>query len=402
MKYTLFLSLMISIALAGLQAQTVHNVCPGDTLEFSISVTTGDQVQWQQSIDGVSFYDIPGAVQDHHTIPGVSQTRYYRSRITGQNCDPWYSDVQQIMMSQAPVLGFTGIDSSYCETSSLATLTGNPAGGTFSGTGVTGNTFDPGVSGVGTFYITYHYTDTVGCTYTITAPTTVYELPTTANAGPDIVATSDTVTLSGNNPSTGSGLWSVISGSGGSFAANWDPSTTFTGNPNEVYLLVWSISSGPCPPSTDTVMVTMPTGPSLPSIMCGSPAYTLYVHPTDNGSSAWGCSGIVAGASSDDDGAGNTALIVQMCPQGSAASICDNLVAYGYSDWYLPSYNELECLRANESFIGGFVSGGYWSSTEGSGILTSNAKMRNFPSGMSGHSGKSNVHNIRCVRKDTK
>ena len=43
------------------------------------------------------------------------------------------------------------------------TLTGgSPAGGTYSGTGVSGGAFDPSVSGTGTFNITYTYTDNNG------------------------------------------------------------------------------------------------------------------------------------------------------------------------------------------------------------------------------------------------
>lgn len=40
---------------------------------------------------------------------------------------------------------------------------GSPAGGSYSGTGVSGGMFDPGVSGVGTFEITYSYSDGNGC-----------------------------------------------------------------------------------------------------------------------------------------------------------------------------------------------------------------------------------------------
>ncbi|TND08683.1 MAG: hypothetical protein FD123_1899 [Bacteroidetes bacterium] len=46
------------------------------------------------------------------------------------------------------------------------TLTGSPAGGTFSGTGVTGNSFSPSTAGTGTFTITYSFTDANGCTGT--------------------------------------------------------------------------------------------------------------------------------------------------------------------------------------------------------------------------------------------
>ncbi|MEO5642295.1 MAG: T9SS type A sorting domain-containing protein [Bacteroidia bacterium] len=48
-------------------------------------------------------------------------------------------------------------------------LTGeSPAGGTFSGTAVTGNTFDPFAAGVGIHFITYTFTDVSGCTGTAT------------------------------------------------------------------------------------------------------------------------------------------------------------------------------------------------------------------------------------------
>jgi PKD repeat protein len=42
-----------------------------------------------------------------------------------------------------------------CDNDAPVTLTGNPAGGTFSGPGVSGNTFDPSVTGTGSFLITY-------------------------------------------------------------------------------------------------------------------------------------------------------------------------------------------------------------------------------------------------------
>ena len=48
-------------------------------------------------------------------------------------------------------------------------LTGTPAGGTFSGPGVTGSTFSPAAAGPGGPYmITYHYTAPNGCDATAT------------------------------------------------------------------------------------------------------------------------------------------------------------------------------------------------------------------------------------------
>ena len=48
-----------------------------------------------------------------------------------------------------------------------------PAGGTWSGTGVTGTTFSPAVAGVGTHTLTYTYTDANGCTNRATTTITV-------------------------------------------------------------------------------------------------------------------------------------------------------------------------------------------------------------------------------------
>jgi hypothetical protein len=50
----------------------------------------------------------------------------------------------------------------------VALYGGLPAGGVYSGTGVSNGIFDPAVSGVGIFNITYTYTDTAGCSNTAT------------------------------------------------------------------------------------------------------------------------------------------------------------------------------------------------------------------------------------------
>lgn len=66
----------------------------------------------------------------------------------------------------------------FCENDPCVTLVGNPAGGTFNGPGVVGNTFCPSVSGVGSFNITYTVTIN-GCTFTSNVMTvTVNPLPT--------------------------------------------------------------------------------------------------------------------------------------------------------------------------------------------------------------------------------
>ena len=64
---------------------------------------------------------------------------------------------------------------------------GSPAGGTYSGTGITTSPeFDPSVSGVGSSTITYTYTDdATGCTDTATQTVTVNVLPTAIDKRPN-------------------------------------------------------------------------------------------------------------------------------------------------------------------------------------------------------------------------
>ena len=48
----------------------------------------------------------------------------------------------------------------------------------------------------------------------------------------------------------------------------------------------------------------------------------------------------------------------------AAKKACQNLVQNGYSDWYLPSKDDLKRLHLAKNTLGGFVDYYYWSSTE--------------------------------------
>lgn len=83
-----------------------------------------------------------------------------------------------ITVNPPPAINFPVIPG-ICESATAITLpVATPAGGTYSGNGVTGNTFDPAVTGTGTFVITYTYTDAIGCVNSVDRNLTVYPLPT--------------------------------------------------------------------------------------------------------------------------------------------------------------------------------------------------------------------------------
>lgn len=78
-----------------------------------------------------------------------------------------------VVVNALPVVTL-GTFASVCDTASAFALTGgSPAGGTYTGTGVSGSDFDPSVAGVGTFQIIYSYTNSDGCTNEAAAPLTV-------------------------------------------------------------------------------------------------------------------------------------------------------------------------------------------------------------------------------------
>lgn len=116
-------------------------------------------------------------------------------------------------------------------------------------------------------------------------------------------------------------------------------------------------------------------------------------------SAAWGCAGVeISGADGQaiGDGNQNTIDIMAGCATaGIAARLCGDLSQGGYSDWYLPSLDELTQLYNNRVAIGGFASDTYWSSSE---FTDNNALTKNFSTGSSSQSGKGNTLRVRAVR----
>jgi gliding motility-associated-like protein len=75
-------------------------------------------------------------------------------------------------------VSITGLNPKYCLNAGNATLSGSPAGGTFSGPGVAGNVFQPSQIGVGNWCITYTYVDPLsGCSSDTTTCIVVDTVP---------------------------------------------------------------------------------------------------------------------------------------------------------------------------------------------------------------------------------
>lgn len=101
-----------------------------------------------------------------------------------------------------------GQNPQFCGSDQPVQLSGNPAGGTFSGAGINGSVFYPGNAGVGSHTITYSYS-VAGCTGTYSRTINVLPAPN-ANLGNDLnLCNQSSATLSLINPGTGNTyLWS--------------------------------------------------------------------------------------------------------------------------------------------------------------------------------------------------
>jgi hypothetical protein len=124
----------------------------------------------------------------------------------------------------------------------------------------------------------------------------------------------------------------------------------------------------------------------------------LVCAPSDQGNFQWGCVGtdIPNTSTAVGTGATNTAYILAGCTQRPiAASVCADLVLNGYSDWYLPSIDELQLIysRLYLQGLGGFW-GLYWSSSQN---VPTNAWGMHFIHGYVFNGYKGN-YQVRAVR----
>jgi hypothetical protein len=140
--------------------------------------------------------------------------------------------------------------------------------------------------------------------------------------------------------------------------------------------------------------------PADPGYVAGE-THGLIVAASDQGTAVPWYNGryVITGATGTALGTGkpNTAAIVATQGPGHyAARLCADLEMGGYTDWYLPSKDELDRLYDNKRTIGGLVEQRYWSSSEAD---VNNAWPQNFANGYQYHLyDKSHEIRVRAVR----
>ena len=193
--------------------------------------------------------------------------------ITNGSCPP-STDQITITLDAAPTVSAAGPDQSVCETPGTATLAGNvPAVGTgvwtlTAGTGTITTPADPasGLTALAIGANDFTWTISNGtCPPSVDVVTiNVDENATISDAGPDQTQceTTTTATLAANTPVVGTGVWTVIAGTG-VVTTPTDPNSGVTGLSSGVNTFEWVITNGTCPPSTDQITITLDAAPTV-------------------------------------------------------------------------------------------------------------------------------------------
>ncbi|MGV3504587.1 MAG: T9SS type A sorting domain-containing protein [Adhaeribacter sp.] len=127
------------------------------------------QYQWQISTDNQTWQNVfndARAWQKDLSPGGLSTTSWFRRRVIAGPCAYSYSNVIQVTVNALPSVSFSGLPAKVCTDTAPITLTGSPAGGTFSGPGVSGNVFNPATAGAGAHIISYRFTNGNQCSNT--------------------------------------------------------------------------------------------------------------------------------------------------------------------------------------------------------------------------------------------
>jgi gliding motility-associated-like protein len=236
--------------------------------------------------------------------------------ITNGSC-PASTDNVQVNFQQAPTTANAGSDQTLCAVTSTNLAANTAVIGTGqwtiqSGTGGSfANASSPTTSFTGTAGVAYVLTWSITngtCPASTDNVSITFEIaPTTAAAGTDQSICGTSATLAGNTPSTGTGLWTIISGAGGSVTTPSSPTSGFTGTAGVTYVLQWTISNGTCAASSDQVQVQFFAAPTTSAagadqILCGVTSTNLAANTPVVGTGQWtiisGSGGSVANATS--------------------------------------------------------------------------------------------------------
>lgn len=190
------------------QTTITVNMTPSITVSSNVAYCTGGTAQLEASgADDFTWQPATGLDVTTGTTVNANPVSTTIYTVVGTSNGCMDTNTVTVTVNNNPLVSITGLATSYFDNDPDVTMTGTPPGGTFSGTGVTGNVFSPSSAGVGGPYmISYSFTDGNGCIGITSEPVQVNQhvtncgIPTqyqasnispfsaTVNWGPDVSA----------------------------------------------------------------------------------------------------------------------------------------------------------------------------------------------------------------------
>lgn len=140
-----------NIIVSSAPAITVNSstICAGATATLSANGTT--TYTWNTGSNASSISVNPTGTMVYTVTGNLS------------GCAVAASQTATVFVNSLPNVVMNSISGPLCINNAAVALSASPSGGNFSGTGVVGSSFDPAVSGAGTFTVMYNYTDANSC-----------------------------------------------------------------------------------------------------------------------------------------------------------------------------------------------------------------------------------------------
>ena len=281
-----------------------QNLCNVNTVSLSGNSPSAGSGTWS-FISGPNSPTISAPTSPSTNVSGVVAGTYlFAWNIVNGVCAV-YGDTVQVTIDALPTISNAGTDGSFCNVNSV-TLNGvfaasgnglwNQINGPNSSTIVSPNSGTSTVNGLiaGTYQFTWTISNGICSASTDTVQFSIYDLPLTVDAGSDqSLCNSNSVTMGGNVPTTGTGSWTLITGPNNpAIVSVNNPSTLITGLIPGNYIFGWTINNGLCSTITDSVSITNDGTPTVAlagtdQTRCNDTSTTLNGNTPVTGSGTW-------------------------------------------------------------------------------------------------------------------
>ncbi|MBN2745896.1 MAG: choice-of-anchor J domain-containing protein, partial [Bacteroidales bacterium] len=184
----------------------------GETEDYMIEIVDIGETNYAWS--GPSSFSANSRAASLTNVTTSNSGTYTLTVTDGFGCAD--TDQKTVTVIATPNVTFATLNPVCIGSSSITLTQGSPSGGTYFGTGVSGNQFNPNTAGIGTHTLYYSYTNSNGCSDTASQTITVNPLPTVTLTTPTSSCINGSlITLSGGLPS--GGTYSGLGVSGGVF-----------------------------------------------------------------------------------------------------------------------------------------------------------------------------------------